>query len=105
MLGSSNIFRAFLRRPSEPCIAEEEGEEDVYDNYNRSRKHRIDSDTCYNSDTLEEEDEELMEEDGGEAEITEFLRKVKSSSSFKIIIGDESPRPLPKNPLERVAKT
>ena len=95
------LFDCFFssRRPSEPCIAEEEGEEDEYAQ-GRRRNNRLDSDTFYNSDTLEEEDEE---ED--QAEMKDFLRKVQSSSSFKIIIGDESPRPASKNPLKRVANT
>ena len=82
--------------PSEPCIAEEVEEFE----YKRDNE-RVDS---FNSDDTNELPEHPDPEED-KAEIKEFLRKVRSHGSFKIIIGDESPRSVSKNPLHRVANT
>ena len=59
----------------------------------------------FSEDTNEAEIEHKNDPEEDKAEIKEFLRKVRSHGSFKIIIGDESPRSVSKNPLHRVANT
>ena len=57
----------------------------------------------YYSDNQYDDDEE----DSDKAEIKEFLRKVRSHGSFKLIVGDSvvESRRESKNPIERVANT
>ena len=59
-------------------------------------------------DTNEGDGEQENDPNEEKAEIKEFLRKVRSHGSFKIIIGDEShesPIPVSKNPIRRVQNT
>merc|ERR1719270_634833 len=88
--GSLHHSRSTLRRPSEPCIAEAEEEAEYAEAEFQRRNERVDSFNSEDTNEAEIEHENDPEED--KAEIKEFLRKVRSHGSFKIIIGDESPR-------------
>ncbi len=80
-----------FRRPSEPCINEEEEDEDLEDLDLRTRTNQR------SMSSLEDEDGE---------EMIRFLKKVRSHSSFAFDLGDEdSPKVVSKNPLHRVATT
>ena len=96
---------SWFRRPSEPCIDEEEEYEADLNINSRADHYRHNSDNYSDLDNLEEEDED--EDDSDKAEMKEFLRKVRSHGSFKLIMGDSvvEPRRDSKNPLERVANT
>lgn len=88
----------FFRRPSEPCIAEEEED-------NFEIKHfRIDSENSSNPDP-DPDNLDLEDDDIDNSEMNEFLKKVRSHGSFKFVLGDDSPHSTSKNPLHRVANT
>lgn len=96
--GSLHHSRSTLRRPSEPCIAEEENEEDDND----------DDDTNSSSHRSHVDKDDGSESEDTEEDMTRFLRNVRSSGSFKILVGgDESPHlsPKPANPIHRVYTT
>ena len=96
-----------FRRPSEPCIDEEEEYEADLNINSRADHYRHNSDNYSDLDNLEEVEEDEDDEDSDKAEMKEFLRKVRSHGSFKLIMGDSvvEPRRDSKNPLERVANT
>jgi len=93
--GSLHHSRSTLRRPSEPCIAEEVEDDNDAEDY-----------LYLKPDEHHDHSRFSMDDQDDQNEMNEFLRRVKSHGSFKFTIGDESPRSLPRNPnIARVQNT